>query len=702
TNPGPTEATLTKALTTEGTVLGTPQYMAPEQFEGKEAGLRSDIWAFGAVLYEMVTGRKAFEGKTYTSLVGAILSADPAAMALKPFTPAWLERLVQRCLQKDPEDRWQSMRDIVLELKLPPADAAAPPTKTSRWPWAFAATLGVGLVAAIVTRPSPPQLASPLEFDIVPEGGGLVREVKVSPDGKTLAYQAGAPGRIWLRPLNSTQARMVDDIANLTATITWSPDSSGIVYRASGGIKKLEAGGATGQVIVPGITPNSIAWGERNWLYFHLTGNPIQKVPVTGGPPVVALKLDEEGGEVEQRYPEPLPDGKHILYASIRKDASQSGIYMARLDGNGKPRRVHRFAREFDFVEPQTLLLPHNGGVYAFPFDSESGMQGDPAVISAGAGPALSSGLGASASLDGRVIATINGAGEIRQQVSVYDRTGKRLRTLEKAAPPLGAHLEISPDGETILLEQLSGNRDLWTFDLTRGTASRLTFHSANEAPASWSADGRRVYFFSNRPETGPAIYEIPSNGAGGEKLVAEFPSHHVTASPDGQYLMFENGDTATNQLWTLDLKNGNKAAPYLDQKNLTSPQFSPDGKLVAYESVETGQQEIYVQTFPAGGGKWQISTGGGIEPRWRGDGKEIFYDGGGGTVMAAGVEIRAGSLVVTEAKELFRFTRLSNAGTAIAVSADGQRFVICEVADGQRGSPIRVKVNWPLETPAR
>ncbi|MBK5292408.1 MAG: protein kinase [Acidobacteriia bacterium] len=698
--PGPAEETLTAALTLEGSVMGTPQYMAPEQFEGKEADTRSDIWAFGAVLYEMVTGEKAFQGKTYSSMLGAILSADPPPMSVKPFTPAALERLVRRCLAKDPEDRWQSMRDVVLDLEMPPPQAAEAPVRTKWWPWAAAAGLFliVALTTAILTRPKQAQEAAPMQFEIMPPALDHIREVSVSPDGKMIAYQVagGAARRLWLRPVDSVKARMVDEIG--PTSVSWSPDGRAIAFLSGGDLKKMEITASSAQTIVNGATVSSgTAWGHGGYILFGPANGPIQKVRETGGALAPALELDKESGEFAQRFPVVLPDGEHVLYVSRRKDPLQDGVYLARLDGKERPRRVYRSIRSFQYVQPDTLLVEHTGGLAAVRFDADSKEPGDTVLlatelrVNAGGTPTFS------ASTDGRVIAYLTGTVH-GEQLVLYDRTGKKLETLAGADPRETSHVEMSPDGKRLLLERgAANNTDLWTVDLGRKVVSKLTFNPASEGPGVWSADGQKVYFYTTRPESGPAIFEIPANGAGTEKLVAKTYTHHMHASPDGKYLMFERVRDTNAGLATLDLKNENKMAMYLEKAGLNSPQFSPDSRFVAYESSETGRTEVYVQTFPAGGGKWQISTNGGVEPRWRGDGKELIYDQGNGTLMAASVAVRNGSLEVADTKQLFRFRRTGSAGTAIAISQDAKIFAIREAAEEAQAVPVTVKLNWKL-----
>jgi len=689
--PGPSDETLVKVLTSEGTVLGTPQYMAPEQFEGHEADARSDIWAYGAVLYEMVTGRKAFQGKNYTSLVGAILAAEPAPLAVTPFTPAWLERLVMRCLAKDPEDRWQSMRDVVLELRTPPQKAPAAAVRASRWPWVVAA-VGVLLAAVLggvmLIRSKAVADAGSMEFEQrVPGGAG---QVMVSPNGKWIAWRDNGARRLWIRSIDSIKA-LQTDVVNARA-MSWSPDSRFIAFRVGGTLKKIEVPNLTVQVVASDAeasksTINGTAWTADGQIVLGVGAGPLQKLSAAGGQPSAVLELDAKAGELAQRQPAVLPDGKHVLYVSLRSSPGAGGIYLARMDGKEPPKRIYGRA-PFKFVPPDALLVNDSGRLLAMTLNLESGATGEPVIISATDANSFS------ASSDGRVLAFIGGA-MLHEELSLYDRTGRKLETLANASPYLSAHLEFSPDGRRLLLERETGiNIDLWTVELARKVVSRLTFAEGSESPGVWSANGQSAYFFANRLKAGMGIYEIPANGTGTEKLIHSTATHHMHASPDGKYLVFER-TAAGLGLDFLDLQNGNKPGVYLTQA-ATSPQFSPDSKLVAYESTETGRSEVYVQTFPAGGGKWQISTNGGLEPRWRGDGKELFYDRGDGTVMAAGIAVRGGSLEVSSTKELFHFHRGGTAGTAIAVTPDGQLFAIRESPVGGEAS-ILVKLNWKL-----
>ena len=317
-------------------MLGTPQYMAPEQFEGKEADARSDIWAFGAVLYEMVTGQKAFQGKSYSSLVGAILSADPPPMSVKPFTPAWLERLVRRCLAKDPEDRWQSMRDVVLELEMPPQETAAVPARMSRWPWAVAAVcLVVGVLGwgTWMRRPSEPAL--PAKFEVNPPEGGRFSPINspaggsaISPDGRTLAFVATmAKGEtlLYVRPLESLEARALPGTEEAGRPF-WSPDSKSLAFVAGGKLKRIDVAGGSPITLCDVRIGRGGTWNEDGVILFGNQLAGLQRIPASGGTPSPVTQLNKEAGETAHYYPQFLPGGKQFLYLVRHGEAEKMGI----------------------------------------------------------------------------------------------------------------------------------------------------------------------------------------------------------------------------------------------------------------------------------------------------------------------------------------------------------------------------------------
>jgi dipeptidyl aminopeptidase/acylaminoacyl peptidase len=488
-----------------------------------------------------------------------------------------------------------------------------------------------------------------------------------------------------VRPLNSAKARVVDDID--VEGISWSPDSQHIAYRHSSSLKTLDARTFTSRIVDRQIGPNLFgsSWTHDGQILLGLSFSPIMKVPMSGGERTPLFQSNRQAGNVEHTDPEVLSDSEHVLFRMLRRGALRNDIYLARLDGKGEAKRIYADAQA-RYLRPHTLLIYENGGLSLVEFDLESGKTGEPKPLAGEYSGLANFAISASGSMLAYVKTDADG-----EQITLYDRGGKKLQTIASARPSLFAHLELSPDGKRLLFERDTGDsRDLWTMELGRNVVSRLTFHEESEEPGIWSSDGQRVYFYSDR-KVDPGIYEIPANGSGKEKLLLKAQTHHLHASLDGKQLLFERGSYST-ALDILDLETG-KVSEYSPSRG-SHPQFSPDSRYVAYDSEETGRTEVYVQTNPAGKGKWQISANGGRQSRWRGDGKEIYYLNEG-KVMAAAIEIRDGSLEVTSSKELFAFRHSGFPGKAMAVSADGKVFAIREGSGVS--SPIMVKLNLKL-----
>ncbi|MBL8292165.1 MAG: serine/threonine-protein kinase, partial [Bryobacterales bacterium] len=428
--PAPTQETLTEVLTTEGTVLGTPQYMAPEQFEGKEADARSDIWAFGAVLYEMVTGRKAFAGKSYTSLVAAILGGEPAPMAVKPFTPTWLERLVRRCLEKDPEDRYHAMRDVVLDLRTPPVESQA--ARPNRWPWAVAAAmvaLGV-LVGWVSTRPRPaPEQV--LGFQILPPEGGQFDGggAALSPDGLWLAFFATAQGKsgLWVRPMDGRAARLVPVTESGGFLPFWSPDGRSLAYWSSGALWRVDLVGGAPTVICREYGTSG-EWLPDGRIVFVL-GSGLHRVPASGGTPEPLTTLDTARGETGHRSPQVLPGGR-ILFSVIGKP-EHAGVYVTSL---ANPRERIRLMTQPNLsvrYRAGHLLWQRGSTLVAQRFDPDRlQLSGEPTPIAEGGGLAALS--------DGLLMYRRRSA--LGAQFAWLDRTGKVGNSLGQPGYYVGQH----------------------------------------------------------------------------------------------------------------------------------------------------------------------------------------------------------------------------------------------------------------------
>ena len=508
--PGPSEATLTNVLTTEGTVMGTPQYMAPEQFEGKEADARSDIWAFGAVLYEMVTGRKAFEGKSYASLVGAILATDPAPMAMKPFTPAWLERLVLRCLAKDPEDRWQSMRDVVLELRTPPRESvpAAAASRPSRWPWAI--TCVAILAAAVWTwfhRPAATAPPAALNLEVSPpDGESLYQDAgsgfqAISPDGRTLAFLAGSKGtrHIWVRPLDSPVARSLAG-TELADGIFWSPDGRHLGFMAGNKLLRIDlATNAVKEICDAGNTLRGAAWNAAGEILFATVSGPLRRVPADGGAPAPVTAVGPS--QHNHYFPQFLPDGRQFLYWSRSVSPDLTGVYAGTLDlqPDRQPRKkILASPHNALYAAPlgastRFLLFRRGRSVFAQPFDPQSlTLTGSPRPVADNVGARAGLGL---YSVSGNGILATASAGDLFRTVSIVSPEGETLSTAGK--PDAYSSLRLSPDGRTAALTKTMPNSavEIWLMDLAHGSPVPFTNHGGVSIAPVWSPQGDEILY---------------------------------------------------------------------------------------------------------------------------------------------------------------------------------------------------------------
>jgi len=696
--PAPAEETLT-ALTTEGTVLGTPQYMAPEQFEGKEADARSDIWAFGAVLYEMVTGEKAFQGKSYTSLVGAILSADPRPMSVKPFTPSALERLVRRCLAKDPERRYQSVRDVVLDLEMQPQETAMA-AGMSRWPWAMAAAcLVVGVLAGSAWMRKSSEPALPVALSVDPPEGSLFGSISnsggsaISPDGRTLAYvttTAKGETLLHVRPLESLDARALPATEEAGRPF-WSPDSKSLAFVAGGKLKRIEVAGGSPITLCDVRSARGGTWNEDGVIVFGDQAEGLQRIPASGGTPSLVTRVNKEAGEMFHYYPQFLPGGTQFLYLIRHGDGEKIGIYIGSLDGKPATPATRivqtHFKAAYDAGSGRLLYVQGAGVLMAQRLELDPPrLTGDPAAVAERIRIAFNNGHAEfSVSRNGTLFYG-QGSGGDKVQFGWRDRAGKLLETIGQ---PVEARFgfSLSPDGSRVAYTAGpgSGQTDIWFLELARGLSTRVTF--SNAIWPRWSPDGTQLYY--SNPG---GIHRKAADGSGEEELLMEgsLDDFVRSVSPDSRALLYGNGD-----IMTLPLTGQGKPVAYLQTKYTEqNGSFSPDGRWVAYGSDQSGRFEIYVQAFPERLGKWLVSAEGGTRPVWRADGKELYWVGLDGTLMAASVDLQAARVRAGQAETLFRLP----AGVERAwfqPGRNGRRFLVYEPESAPQGRPMVVVQNW-------
>jgi serine/threonine protein kinase/Tol biopolymer transport system component len=709
-------------LTAEGTVLGTFPYMAPEQLAGREADARSDIFAFGAMVYEMATGRRAFEGTTAATLIGAILHTDPPpASSLQPLTPAALDRIVARCLAKDPDDRWQSARDLMLELKWI-AEHATPPEASSGRQRKFgliasaASTVAVLAIAALAFMTVAYIRRAPSEEPVVrlpfspPDGLALDDEtlgdaVTISPDGQRLVFVAtGADGKqlLWVRPLDSLAAQPLVGTDG-GAYPFWSPDSRFIGFFAQGKLRKIQVAEGPPQTLCDALQPRGGSWSRDDVVVFAAgAGYEFYRVSAGGG---MATAIPADGINQERLQPSFLPDGRHFLYYGRPQ---QFGIYVGLLDSS----KVTLLSKDYVAVasaSPGYLLFLRGTSqasiamtLLAQPFDPASlQLTGDPeAVADRIRYDSLLAHGAFSVSKNGTLV---YGTVESRTtQLKWFDRSGKPLGNVGSS----GAFSQpaLSPDEKTIAVRRTdpeSQDSDLWLIETTRGIELRFTTYGTINFNPVWSPDGTQIVFASSRLAP-PHLYLKASSG-GDEQLLfqSNFVSHTTDWSREGRFIIYAAQNPRTG--WDLMRLPMSVADAERKPETLLQTAFnehlgrvSPDGRWLAYMSDESGRNDVYVRTFPDSGAKWLISTNGGVDPRWRADGTELFYLAADGSLMA--VSIKPGPVFEPGAAVALFKTRMSPPHfweQNYAVTRDGGRFLINTITEESASVPTKIIFNW-------
>ncbi|MGH7726872.1 MAG: protein kinase domain-containing protein [Candidatus Eiseniibacteriota bacterium] len=717
----PSSPTMGRALTAEGSIVGTFQYMSPEQLEGQEADARSDLWAFGATLYEMATGRRAFEGASQASLIASILKEQPRSIAeLVPLAPPALDRLVRGCLAKDPEERLQTAHDVKLQLQWiaeggsqagVPVPVAAARRRHERLAWILA---GASTVAAIAfaawafTRPVPVHHTT--RFDVIaPMSVTQLTWPKLSPDGRTLAFQgrdsSGAVG-IYVRRFEAVEPVLLPNTADAGRPF-WSPDGSHLAYFSEGRLKKIPAGGGPVQLVAE--TPGGFdgTWGAGGVVLFDgNVGDSIRAVSASGGVPSPATRLDHATGETTHGWPLFLPDGKHFLFTASFQGGRIDRIRLGHL-GTLESADLDSTESRVEYVAPGYILFVRSGTLLARRLDlGAKKCVGEPfAVVE---GMLLGQGSGNfSGSANGTIAFQAQGSRRLKR-IEAVDRSGKVLAQIGETDDY--GQLAVSPDGTKLALsifDLRTDKSDIWVRDLKRGTLSRLTFNPGNDMWPIWSPDGQRIAFSSDR--LGPfRMFTKYASGAGDEVLVPGQSGGNTGPtqwSADGTRIAGQvllNGGTwdafVTSPTDSTQWRWVARMATFFE----TQPRLSPDGRWVAFHSNESGVAQVYVQSFPEPVGKWQISTQSGIDPWWSGDGREILYRQMDGKIMSVPVSVSGASLEAGTPALLFEAPPPQQRIAEWQATVDGQRFYLQRMVGDRAAAPVTVVENWSAEVAKR
>jgi Tol biopolymer transport system component/predicted Ser/Thr protein kinase len=711
--------TATDPITAQGTILGTLQYMAPEQVEAKEVDARTDIFAFGAVVYEMATGRKAFEGKTAASVMAKILEVDPPAMAsLQPMTPPALDRVVKTCMAKEPDERWQTAGDLCRELKWI-AEGGAQIALSSdangkdirvMGPRLLILSLGILLLGVAITGVAvwnlKPAALRPVTRTVInlPPGQQLAGlengpAVALSPDGIDLAYVArqGGTQQLFLRALDGFEAKPIPGTEDAVNPF-FSPDSQWLGFFADGKLKKVSVSGGAVVSLTDSGNIYGASWGSQGVIAFTPSGSSsLQQVSDAGG---ARQPLTHVQSDLNQRWPDWLPGGKAVLFGGGAIGDPRVAVYSI---ATGERRNLIPGGTQPRYLPSGHLVYAQDGNLMAAPFDLKRLMVTSAAVpVVEGVGHSLISGHAQySVSATGSLV-YVNGASLSGQGKLVWvSRNGAE----QALAAPARAYVwpRISPDGRRIAVSIAEQNIQIWQYDISRDTLARFTFEGNRNNNPTWTPDGKRIAYLSDKN-----IFWQLADGSGGlEQLTtSEFTDVPMSWSPDGQLLAFIELNPSTGlDISMLRLGDPSAGSGHVRKAQLflrtpfneSVPRFSPDGRWVAYISNESSRNEIYVQPYPGPGGKWQISTDGGTEPAWNPNGRELFYRSGD-KMLAVDITTQP-SFAAGKPRLLFQGPYLPSPATSsnYDVSLDGQRFLMVKPNEQEQTAPTQINVvlNW-------
>jgi serine/threonine protein kinase len=700
------------AATEPGVVLGTLGYMSPEQVRGRPADPRSDIFAFGAVLYEMLSGKRAFHRDTPADTMSAILREEPPELSStnRQVSPT-LDRIIRHCLEKDPEARFHSAHDLAFQLQFPAtgetSGIAAAPSPKRRTPPALLAmgaiilVLAAALAALVFRRPPNAPAVRPVRFSVpIPPGtiyapGEVSRGLSISPDGTRLVVELISNGRrrLFLRPLDSEKFTELEGTLGASAPF-WSPDSRFIAFFADGKVKKVPAAGGPAEELCPASIDWLGTWGRDGTILLSQIppGEPgIFRVSDRGGESVRVLGVDPSD-PVALLWPEFLPDGRHFLFQALAPNGKSRELRVGSLDSRDV-RAITQLASRFEYAEPGYLIYVRDNALFAQPFDAKKAvLSGEPTLVAENVHHFFGPGHAAFSVSQAGVIVYQAAATPVR--LVWLDRRGRELGALGQ--PAVVDFVRISPSGNRIAVnvkDSRFGTSDLWVFEAASGASTRLTSGQIDENAPVWTPDGARLLF--RRDDKGPpdiAQMVVGSPGSEQALLIQPGVQQPEDVSRDGRRFVFLEDAATTADIWLMPLDGDSRPKPWLRSPfNERSPRFSPDGRWIAYDSDESGTREVYVALTDGAGEKKRISPSGGREPRWSSDGKELFYAAPDDSIVAVPVTSGA-SLQAGPGASLFRLeTGIRN----FDVSPDGSRFFVTTPLEKSPESPLRVIVNW-------
>jgi Tol biopolymer transport system component/predicted Ser/Thr protein kinase len=707
------ETDVTRALTGKGQILGTLQYMSPEQLQGKEVDARSDLFSFGCVLYEMLTGKRAFEGQNPASVIAAILEREPAPLEVaRP-----LDRVVRRSLAKDPDQRFQTARDLKAAMNWALEQLPSPiVAKPIRRLWITAAAVIIGATGgwAISHFRQSPANALVLRFYVEPPDGVKfvfgtnVGGIALSPDGRFAAFVGSGNGKsgLWVRSLEDMTARLFAGTEGASYPF-WSPDSRSIAFFTGLGdsLQRLDlAGGAPSKICDLGANGRSGAWSSDGKIVFGTVSSGLFQVPVTGGKPSSLTTPDASHGEVSHRWPQLLPKGR-FLYLVQNQQPENSGVYVASLAKPAESVRVLATNTNAVYAPggdgKDYLLWLRGSTLMAQKFDTENfKLAGEPHRVTDPVAESVAGGQLVAASANGLLLYAASNA---VSQLTWLDRSGKPLAVV--GDPGAWQTFRLSPDGRRVAASQgrPGGTTDLWLLDVGRSVASRFTSGPSSNQHPVWSPDGRSIVFTGGTPRT---VVRQETAATGGEQRLMESRNTIIDSptdySHDGRFVLFSESSSATQRdIWVLPMdKAKSEATPYIrSQFSEWMGRFSPDAspRWVAYASNESGRFEVYINTFPKPGRRTLISTNGGDYPAWGPlgkDGRELFYISPEDKLVSVSIKLGTDSVEPSPPRELFPLPGYDNGlGSSYDVTADGQRFL---TRFDRASQPLIVIFNWP------